>query len=601
MMSRKSTILDAISIPKPCPSEWDSMTGNRRKRFCQECNKQVYNLSAMTRDEAEALVARFEGRLCARLERDADGVILDDDLCAAPQLISRRASPVAAAFVTVLVGLSGNVLAITSNPSAPAAIHARSERDDPAPQGGTATLSGVLTDSAGATVAKAKVTLLSEPTGEQRTTFSDAGGEFNFAALAEGVYTLKVEAAGFMILQAANKEIRAGEAARLDITLANTIVGVRVTATSGIAARMPEPLRALHQESNLIVVARLGRSTSVKNTATNEMMKTTLEVTLLIKGGNRGSRVNVYNWGWGEDQQFPGGLKTGDTALFFLKPREQGDGYEVSDYSYGVKRLAPADLQVYLQRLEELNVMARTKPQDTAAIVDWLVRCAEQRATRWEGAYELAQTAASDTDDQPGAEDGVEAEALMDKAEKIGQVAAGVAANPADGQAATEASTCAKSTDKARFGAMLSDEQKSRLKAALFNIAALNVDDMMLVTLVQHWKDERFVPFLLEQLRRVEASPPRMAEGIMKTLAEAMRDEEVKALAEDYSSNVSYANLDAQKKADSLATEAGEGAEAASEDSDEASDKAPDAATARQTRRAMLQRFIAFVEKKRAN
>lgn len=600
-MSRKSTILDAISIPKPCPSEWDSMTGNRRKRFCQECNKQVYNLSAMTRDEAEALVARFEGRLCARIERDAAGVILEDDLCAAPQLISRRASPVAAAFVTALVGLSGNVLAITPRASAPVAIHARSECDDPAPQGGTATLSGVLTDSSGAIVPKAKVTLLSELTGEQRTTFSDADGGFNFAALAEGVYTLKVEAAGFTILQAANKEIRAGEAARLDISLATAIVELQGHATTGIVARTPEPLRALHQESDLIVVARLGRSASVKNTATNEMMKTALEITSLIKGDNKRSRINVYNWSWGEDKLFPGGLKTGDTALFFLKPREQGDGYEVSDYSYGVKELAPADLQVYRQRLEELNVIARAKPQDTAAIVDWLVRCAEQRATRWEGAYELLQTAESDTDNQPGAEDGDEAEAIMDKAEKIDQAATGAAANPADGQTATEASTCAKSNAQARFGAMLSDAQKTRLKAALFNIDALAVDDLMLVRLVQHWKDERFVPFLLEQLRRVEASPPRIAEGIMETLAEAMRDDEVKALAEDYNSNVSYADLDAREAADSPAAEAGDGAAAETEDSDKASDKAPDAATARQARSAMLQRFIALVEKKRAN
>ena len=51
-MSKKLTILDAISIPSPCPAGWDSMTGSRQKRFCRECNKTVYNLSAMSRDEA---------------------------------------------------------------------------------------------------------------------------------------------------------------------------------------------------------------------------------------------------------------------------------------------------------------------------------------------------------------------------------------------------------------------------------------------------------------------------------------------------------------------------------------------------------------------
>jgi len=599
-MKRKSTTLDAISIPNPCPSEWDSMTGNRRMRFCQECNKHVYNLSAMTRDEAEALVARFEGRLCARIARDAEGVILDDDLQAAPQLISRRASPVAAALVTALIGLSGNVLAITSSPKAPTAVHTRSDQEGRAPelQGATATISGVVKDPSGAVVPNTTVTLINEKTGVQLgTTTSDAEGSFSFTSLAEGAYMLKIEAQGFATLQIDNKTVRAGENARVEVVLSVTTT----VTVGGAMAITPQPLRALHQESDLIVVARLGRSTSVKTTATNEMMKTTLEVTSLIKGDNKRSRVTVYNWGWGEDKEFPGGLKTGDTALFFLKPRDQGDGFEVSDYSYGVKKLAPADLRVYLQRLEELNAMAQAKPQDAAAIVEWLVRCAEQRATRWDGAYELAQTSESDADDERAAEDGDEPEAIMGAAEKLNQVAASEPANPADGQTATSASTCSKTGDKTQFAALLSDEQKSRLKAALFNIDALTEEDFALVRLVQHWKDERFVPFLLEQLRRIEANPPRLAEAIMEAITEAMHDEEVKAMAEDYRSNISYADLDAQEEADSPATEAADRKDAETADGDEASDNPPDAATARQTRSAMLQRFIALVEKKRAH
>ena len=127
--------------------------------------------------------------------------------------------------------------------------------------------------------------------------------------------------------------------------------------------------------------------------------------------------------------------------------------------------------------------------------------------------------------------------------------------------------------------------------------------------LVQHWKDERLVPFLLEQLRRVEANPPRLAERIIEAIAEATHDEEVKALAEEYNGNASYEDLDAEENADRTATESEDSPqaetvdreEAATEDSDETSDKAPDAATARQERSAMLQRFITLVEKKRAN
>jgi hypothetical protein len=52
------------------------MAGDDRKRFCSDCSLHVYNLSAMRRDEAEALVAGAEGRLCVRFYRRNDGTIM---------------------------------------------------------------------------------------------------------------------------------------------------------------------------------------------------------------------------------------------------------------------------------------------------------------------------------------------------------------------------------------------------------------------------------------------------------------------------------------------------------------------------------------------
>ena len=48
-------------------------------RFCAQCNLNVYNLSGMTRNEAESLIARNEGRLCVRFYRRADGSIITTD------------------------------------------------------------------------------------------------------------------------------------------------------------------------------------------------------------------------------------------------------------------------------------------------------------------------------------------------------------------------------------------------------------------------------------------------------------------------------------------------------------------------------------------
>ncbi|HKP12062.1 MAG TPA: hypothetical protein VJZ91_08135, partial [Blastocatellia bacterium] len=498
-MSRKPGPLDAISVLKPCPADWQAMAGDRRRRFCQECNKHVYNLSAMSRDEAEALVARFEGRLCARFERADDGVILTDDLRAAPHLISRRVSPVGAALVTAIIGLSGNAMTTTANPSTPA-VHAQSGKGDRAPQPQSATAS-------------------------------------------------------------------------LDAAAQDSATGVREFVTVGVVAFQPQPLRALHQKSELIVVGRVGRSAAVKSAERNDMMKTTLEVTSVVKGEGKPSKVTVYNWGWGEDKQFPGGLKTGDAALFFLKRRETGDGFEVTDYSYGVKKLAPADLSVYLERLNELNAMARAYKPDTAAIVEWLVRCAEQRATHWEGAFELARSVEPDEDEPSDAEESDEAEAPDDGMPTVSAVATVKPAEQIGAPSATD-STCSKTADESRFAAMLSDEQKGRLRAALFSLDALTEQDMELVALVQHWKDERLVPFLLDQLRRLEANPPRLAERITEALAEATHDGDLELLAEAYRNDASYEDLEAEEeKADADAAD-DESAEAGEEAGDESSDEA---------------------------
>ncbi len=71
--------LEQIQVAAPCPANWDEMAGTDQVRFCSGCRKNVYNLSEMTRDEAEALVWEKEGRLCVRFYTRADGTMLTQD------------------------------------------------------------------------------------------------------------------------------------------------------------------------------------------------------------------------------------------------------------------------------------------------------------------------------------------------------------------------------------------------------------------------------------------------------------------------------------------------------------------------------------------
>src|SRR4051812_29581375 len=72
-------VLDNLRIATPCNADWDDMVGDARVRFCGKCEKNVYNLSAMTRADAESLVREKEGRLCARFYRRPDGTVLSSD------------------------------------------------------------------------------------------------------------------------------------------------------------------------------------------------------------------------------------------------------------------------------------------------------------------------------------------------------------------------------------------------------------------------------------------------------------------------------------------------------------------------------------------
>jgi hypothetical protein len=79
MTTRLPLLLDDLRIATPCQADWNEMTGDDRVRFCGRCEKNVYNLSAMTRDQAESLVREKEGRLCVRLYRRQDGTVLTAD------------------------------------------------------------------------------------------------------------------------------------------------------------------------------------------------------------------------------------------------------------------------------------------------------------------------------------------------------------------------------------------------------------------------------------------------------------------------------------------------------------------------------------------
>lgn len=121
-MRRSDKPLDNIRIASPCSANWDEMFGDDRKRYCGECKLNVYNLSDMTRRDAENLLIASEGRLCVRYYRRADGTVLTRNCPVGLQAVKRRVSRVATAAFSMIAGLFTGVLAFNwlKEPSTPA-------------------------------------------------------------------------------------------------------------------------------------------------------------------------------------------------------------------------------------------------------------------------------------------------------------------------------------------------------------------------------------------------------------------------------------------------------------------------------------------------
>jgi hypothetical protein len=93
---RALPLLESIQIASPCTAKWDEMVGDERARFCTHCQKDVFNLSAMPREEAESFMRERTSETCVRLYKRFDGTVLTSD-CPVGVKRKRRRKAIAAA------------------------------------------------------------------------------------------------------------------------------------------------------------------------------------------------------------------------------------------------------------------------------------------------------------------------------------------------------------------------------------------------------------------------------------------------------------------------------------------------------------------------
>lgn len=113
-MTELKNALDKIKVASPCDANWNEMIGDDRKRHCAECRLNVYNLSDMTKTEAESFLINSEGRICLRIYRRADGTVITRDCPVGFAKLKRRVSHAATAVFTMLATFFAGVFALES-------------------------------------------------------------------------------------------------------------------------------------------------------------------------------------------------------------------------------------------------------------------------------------------------------------------------------------------------------------------------------------------------------------------------------------------------------------------------------------------------------
>ena len=231
-------------------------------------------------------------------------------------------------------------------------------------------------------------------------------------------------------------------------------------------------------------------------------------------------------------------LKSGDSLLLFIRNGNEEEGPALTDYRDGIKRLPMEKIAVYEERIRDLNSIFGSKKVSGTQLLDWLIRCAGEPITRWEGTYELLRSVQNEEWRQKAVERRRES-----------------AENGASAEGESEESVVSareepeqlqlKNFDTRLFAKMLDINHKQTLANILLNHRGGAADgegrepvrgDRELIELVKRWGDPRFLGFLIDKLRAGSDDAGTNADT-MSIVAEILGDEKAAALAEKYRMN----------------------------------------------------------------
>lgn len=257
----------------------------------------------------------------------------------------------------------------------------------------------------------------------------------------------------------------------------------------------PRPLRMLIEESRYIVVGfvkEIVKTDPLPQSDWNTSKAIAIiEVREVLQGKIRQTIIEVpFSLGI----SCPASPDYRDSTLVLVFLDKKDGVFYTHALSYGAKMLKTVeDLQLYKVRIEEMQLILKinNKKRRFEQTVEWLVKCAENLETRWDGTFELSPE--------------------------------------------SDFMSFYKQSELLPFGSALTLQQKERLKTVLFEqYTSMNYADLGLVDLVHDMAPEAVDQLLLNSLRYAEETDLYFVEAYMERLLHRTNNERAVKIKEAY-------------------------------------------------------------------
>ncbi|KIC63519.1 hypothetical protein [Chryseobacterium taiwanense] len=262
------------------------------------------------------------------------------------------------------------------------------------------------------------------------------------------------------------------------ITLSNNLFAYPIT---------PTPLRVLVSETENIVYAQVTDIKQNKNESKNDWNKdliAVLTIKEILQGKINSKTVEVY-FSNEPSCPMPAQYEKDQEILVFLD--QDIDKYTTHALTYGLKTLEQSEYEIYKSRILEIQQILKVTNNEERKIktIDWLIDCAYNPITRWEGLQDLAP------------ENDFISYYDWDKEKFIGTYE-------------------------------LNKQQKQRLRTLFLNTKKINYDDLSIVDLITEQNDKEILDFLIDQFNKFRNEKYWCKNSVMLQIAEVSNRENLK-------------------------------------------------------------------------